>query len=512
MKQPQLAILAMLASVTVLAANWTWELPLDQYKRMDVFQRSQYDKAAALFKKKNYRAAVSEFEKFKVQFPDSDQMPYILFMIGHSQHNDKQRNAAIKTYNEVLDYFGDVIPEASASLYYAGVAHIENGDVRDGMLLLKEMVEDEDYHKHALAAGALRHLADNDWKNGNADDAVRYWKRVVSEFGKTNKREADQARDKVTDHYIKTRNYAAYESWRITDENRADTKHRKSVAQHVWHRAYHNFHGTWDKYGDFNRDEKKNDMQACHDWFLSQKTWYEQEDDQWGFYNNALLFAAHRLHDRPETKRLLDEVVPSLRKLTDQKIRNDRFAWLADRLREGQDFDNALYCVTMIADPPLASYKEYEILGAKGKWDAAVKRLQDIENMGNTDWAARALGERARVYKDVLRKYEEAIVLYQQLNNPPHNLWAIQECYRRWGKLKEALVVLSEIENMFPDHASNAAWHKASYLSEAGELERAVAQARRILKVYPKSSASSKAHQFLEKHGIATGGGVVEND
>ena len=38
----------------------------------------------------------------------------------------------------------------------------------------------------------------------------------------------------------------------------------------------------------------------------------------------------------------------------------------------------------------------------------------------------------------------------------------------------------------------------------------AVAQARRILKVYPNSQASSNAHQLLERYGVDTGGGVTE--
>jgi tetratricopeptide (TPR) repeat protein len=80
------------------------------------------------------------------------------------------------------------------------------------------------------------------------------------------------------------------------------------------------------------------------------------------------------------------------------------------------------------------------------------------------------------------------------------------------GKLKEALGTLTELENMFPDEAARAAWTKATYYKEAGDRPRAIAQARRVLKVYPKAPESSHAHQMLEEFGIATGGGVVDEE
>ena len=46
----------------------------------------------------------------------------------------------------------------------------------------------------------------------------------------------------------------------------------------------------------------------------------------------------------------------------------------------------------------------------------------------------------------------------------------------------------------------------------AGRGKKAIAQARKILKAYKKSHEASLAHQLLEKYGIATGGGVFEED
>mgnify|MGYP003920437325 CR=1 FL=1 len=70
--------------------------------------------------------------------------------------------------------------------------------------------------------------------------------------------------------------------------------------------------------------------------------------------------------------------------------------------------------------------------------------------------------------------------------------------------------ILREIEAVFPKQGPAAAWKRVEYYEKKKLQEKAVAGARRILKIYPKSKQSSQAHQFLEKHGVATGGGLDE--
>ena len=45
----------------VRAAKWDWVLPGERYKKLSVFERAQYDKAAVFFKGQDYRAAAAEF-------------------------------------------------------------------------------------------------------------------------------------------------------------------------------------------------------------------------------------------------------------------------------------------------------------------------------------------------------------------------------------------------------------------------------------------------------------------
>ncbi|NQT85560.1 hypothetical protein HQ560_02275 [bacterium] len=506
-------MICMALPATAGAKDWSWRLAAERYKKLNVFQRAQYDKAARALDESNYQGASSEFMKFKVQFPDSTALSYVLFMRGYCLHKAKMRNNAIKVYTEVLDYFGDNIEDAAPALYFMGSAYIENGDVRDGIQCMQEMVEDEEYCTHALAAGALRHLADNHWKNKELAKAVTYWKRIVAEFSAVNHYEASAARSRIIGYYVKNKDYAGYENWRVTAKNRDSAKYRVGLVEAVMHVArgrVFNWHSK--EYGRFDKDARAAAAKACFEYLQSRKSWYDKAGSTWTYYDRAISFLSHYHHDKKMRDRHIDEAVAIVKKEPDRDRRHYLLGWLVDRLREARDYERARYIIGLITDPPLAAYKGYELLSAQQKWAPAAKKLEDIEKMGDAKWAARAMTERANLYKDRLGRYEDAIKLYHQINNVPWTLWQIQDAYIRWGKLKDAITTLSEIENSFPSEASKAAWHKASYYHEAKMAKMAIAHARKILKAYKTSQESSLAHQLLEKYGIQTGGGVFDEE
>ena len=504
--------LALLGSLA-WARDWTWQLPNERYKQLNLFQRAQYDRAADTLNQGNYQGAASEFEKFKVQFPDAPILPYIVLLRGYCLHKAKQRNQAIKVYHEVLDYFADSVGDAAPAQYFMGLAHLENGDVREGVQCLSDMIADEDYRKHPLAAGALARLAEIHWRKKEVDQAVKYWKQIVADFSESSHTEANQARHNLTVYYIKQKDYAAYDAWLVTPENRDDPKARVWIALNVIDRAYHNvFPGHLNEYSRFEQKERWAAMKACFDYYAAQKPWFEKADDLWNYYTRAIQFLANYYQDKKVRDKCVDDIVAIIKKIADKKDANSRYAWLIDRLREGGDYERARYCIGLMTDPPYAAYKDCELLIAQTKWPEAIARLQQVEAMGNEYWTATAQDRRAWIYKDCIQQYEKAIELYRAINKPPATLWYIQECYMRMGKLDEAVTTLSELENSFPDQAPRAAWYKASYYHEAKQAKQAIAQARKILKAYKASPEASSAHQLLEQYGIATGGGVFEEE
>lgn len=499
-----------LSCVTVVAKDWTWVLSPERYQEMSMFERAQYDKAVELLKKNAFKAAATEFEKFQTQFSESTFLPHILFMRAYCLHSDKTRNEAIKLYNEVMDYFGQSVDDAAPALYFMGVAHIENGDIKEGLKCMQEMVDDKDYSKHPLAAGALCALADNCWRNKEREKAVKYWQQAAG-FWESNQTDANKGIAGATAYYIKTKNYKGYEGWLVNPTNAENPKDRQWQAANAWNVAWNGFSNDFGgEYTTFNQKEKAEAMKAFWTWFKVQRQWYEKNKDPWGFYSASIYFLTQRWGEKEERDKLTEEALVYIKSLPDKADADKKIAWICDRLYEAGAPDRSIYVADQISDRPAAEYKKYEVYAGQKAWEKALARLKDIEAMPNDKWKMAAMSERARLYKDVLARYEEAIKLYQLINKPPETLWSIQDAYKRQGKLNEALQQLTEIENSFPDQAAQAAWYKAAYLDEAGDKEKAIAQGRRIMKVYPKSDASSKAHDLLQKLGVKTGGGVAD--
>lgn len=192
--------------------------------------------------------------------------------------------------------------------------------------------------------------------------------------------------------------------------------------------------------------------------------------------------------------------------------KDDGLAGLIDRLRNVRQFDRAMELVARIENQPLAMWKEIEILGAREQFAAQAAKCDELEKLEDKGFSVRALRLRAQLYKDRLAKYEDAVKLYAMINDPPGTIWATSECYERMGKPDSAVNALTEIENFFERDASQAALRKAEIWDRAHDKVKTVAALRAVLKKYPKSQASSQAHQMLERLGVATGGGVIDEE
>lgn len=513
------AVLVCTVGVNSAHAGWNWRMDAKRYQTLDVFERAQYNKALSLFVARNYKAAASEFEKFKVQFSDSQQLSNILFMRGYSLHHAKNRITAIKAYSEVLDFFPDEVDDASAALYHTAVAYCENGDIRKGLQCFKQMVTHEKYSRHSLAAGALTRLASNHWQNKEYGKALTYWKQCYKDFITENPGEAWKARDQVFAYYIKSQDYKALERWLLDDKTRNDAQTRTWIATHAMGMGHGNFGHAWGKYLGPAAKEKKADMKALYLWYKSCKPWFDKANRTWTHYDQSLNFLIHRWNDPDEKKSLMEQMMVYLKKAKDAakdakaKAKIDPlYCRMCDLTKDGRLYDQARFCVAQISDPFLAAWKEYEIRSHQGKWESAVVQLIEIENRNDAKWKAQALESRAFIYKERLGQFDKAIAVYRAISAPPRTLWAIQDCQKRAGKLKAALVTLSEIESMFPNERPRVLWTKAVYYDQAGNAKMAIAHARRLLKAYPKSPESSGAHQLLERHNIETGGGVSDEE
>jgi len=484
------------------------DLDVNEYAKLNTFERAQYKKAIDLANSKQYRAAASEFEKFKVQFTDSPILPYILFMKGYSLHMQKDRYSAIKVYNEVLDYFGEEIDPASRALFFLGVANFQNGDTKQGLEAMVEMVEDEDYSQHPLAAGALDYLANNSWKNDEKEQAVKYWKQIVKDFSKSNSRVATAARDSIMNYYVIKKNYTGLDSWGIAPDstNKQKMGFVNRVDYNAWVGFYHN-RGVY-KFNQFQKKDSNAIKKAFINYYISKKPFYEQDDDMWTYYYQLLNFLSRIYYDKELMDKTINETITLVSKMENKDVADSRYVAVINRLRDDKKYTQAELLISRMNNQVLAEWQRQIILERRYKWEDAIKKLDLIASMNVKD-AQRCADRKGYIYMYYLRKYDLAIKFYREVDNPPKNLWKIAECQYRQTKLKEAITTLSEIENSFPDSAADSAWKKVEYYKGADDIKLGIANARRIMKMYPNSSASSKAHQYLEGYGIATGGGVL---
>ncbi|MFT5123153.1 MAG: TolA-binding protein [Kiritimatiellia bacterium] len=502
-----------LASTSLgFSADWRWQLSADRYKQLNAFERALYDKGRTAFEQREYRAAATAFEKFKVEHEESPLLPYVIFMQGRSLHEAKDRGKAIRAYNEVLDYFGDVIDDAAPALYYLGVAHLDNGDKKDGILAMKEMVEDEDYSVHPLAAGALARLADNYWANQDKTLAVKYWKQVVVDFSDSNAEQSTKSRNAVILYYVEEGRIAEITPWLMNDVEESErVKRRADIAADVASVVLDAFRTNPTYHQEKYKAAKAKQAGELWTWLSGEKASFTASKQEWKYLKNAVHLTGAYLKKKQAVDPLLNEAQAYIKTLPDEKVRDQRVNEMADFLKDYVgDFDRAFHVIGAHSDPNYVVYKRAEYLLRANKVKEAAEQYKRCESMPDKNLALYALHNRAHIYRERLNMQDEAIKLYQQIAKPPSTLWYIAECYTRKKDHKSALNTWREIENSFPEDAPRAAWNRADYYQKMGENKLAVAEARSLLKRYPTSGESSAAHQLLESYGIDTGGGVQQ--
>ena len=590
-------------------------LPPELLRQMTVFQRSQYDKALSLLKKGETEAAGNEFDKFLTQFKGSPATGFVLYQKAFSSYWGMNRFQSIKQFNEVMDFFPSDLPAASPALFYMGLAHIENGDIAEGMKLFKEMVDDEDYKKDPLAARALVHLSTNAVKNKDVPKAVALWKRAANEYSsRTNWARRDH--EDGNGNFNAENNLLLYVFWRdaygellpLSDGwNTFDWEREKkalhpepavALGKDVWGARrtvlrigllvewlgpiqYTHFRlNSADEaanellQGDQKKEMKRSKLLA----FLKKpatKAVYLAAGMR-AQYNRDVIRVIGP--GKPAAiKPYIEDVLAEAKEVVDAAKANPkepvdvfRFSQAFQRIPDAKATQAAAYqLVEVYRSLPMEAQRSvaihdlallmpnrkiwsgiaaqiphrglrvwdmYWVYAAGFRfWDRpsqadykeSLKYLDEVDTMDEKLLAEiNQLGEQSHHWRpvskknllrhrgDVLREmgqYAKAIAAYRQGDNAGEALGHIAECYQKLGDHKKVIETWSEIQNMFPEKAAEAAWDKARYyLSPMGDKKMAAASARYIMKAYPSSPYASSAHQMLEDLGLKSGGGVAE--
>lgn len=569
------ARLALALAIQVMAScgNAEEEVTLspDDYKKLDTFEGVLLGKADALFAEGlkggalKFRVAAPAYESFALQFPKSVAVPYALLRQGRSMQLDKKRFEAIKVYNQVLDYYPNVLLYAGAALCYIGDCHFDNGNVKDAMKAWAEMAKDPDYRKHRLAAGALNHLADNLGTQDKWADAVFYYEQVCTDFRQSNRGAAGYAIAKLRFCHVRLKPDVAklralYDKIatfadRPGSTNDVDFANQviASVNEHggfndgdkaqraecikyygYWAKALEGKHLKWDDYQITIANYRMREEADV-------KKWYERLDKQYKDY--------WRLGDYDRTMKwmvLYLEHLPKLQeyynKLAFDKMQNSQIIELIkvlystsgdnaaktypigrgtiprlkpgtpDSVREGlakfiwlKDGDAVELLCKGMQDLDLAKWTLMNFYVESFKVDKALALANEL--VKSPGYAKKTYLVRAGIYRGK-KMYNEAIGDYMLYDMPPETYYSIAECYMAWGKPAQAITQLSEIESFFAAEAPRAALEIAFVYRAINQKKSYIAGLRGVIKKYVDSPQSSTAHQLLQQMGVKSGGGT----
>lgn len=514
------------------AQAWSWKLNNAVYQELDVFARDQYQKAETAFEKKNYKLAANEFKRFTLEFGATPAVSAAAFMHAHAVMYDEKRYEAIKLYQEVVDFFPDDTNYAPAAMYYIGAAYIANGDVRQGLKELEELVESTRYKGHPLVANALESLADNYRKN---DDWVKYFKygtRIHSEYFGSNRRESEEMRRELTEWYLKTSRYKEIEELNAIHAYK-DGKANAGYWYYIWDCAYGstlaNARNAF--YTPKEEPERKEAIEKFWTYWLSGQEVITKHS-RWEWQRRSLEYLLrYRRGAKEEWSKLLDETVANNK--DDAQVRHvikllmsygmlerarelfplvkdqqGLYVWYSLELINSNQFEEAAHVIGKIVDPGVQKWRTYELYARQNDWKHCVETLKEIKD-NDPDRAVRATWALADIYRERTRQYEDAVKLYQSIAEPPNTSFRIADAFKRWGRQRQAHETYTEIENFFPAHAAKAASYRGHMWLDFGDKEQAIAEFRRILKIYKGTPEASDAHVQLEKLGVATGGGKI---
>ena len=544
MKRLALAVVALAPLfATARTYEWSWRMPDRVYQNLEFTLRASVDRATKVFQQAwdaerrgvkvtdlvpQYRAAKAEWKKVQIQAEaegfDESLLAYVIFMQGYAAARAHDRNEALKLYGEVVDLYPEETWIAYPARYFAGATRIDMGDVKAGEATLDDLIDLGAKSENPIIASALVRRAQRYAAVGKDAIALEHWKKVRP-YKESIYWTWNDANNSVGA-------YASYLGDRETlDQALADRNDEKDAKKRLDRQIeIVNGHAWWyingnrwdwthprkyfvDKYSKkSDRDKALAKFNAfMQKWALSLKELFTQAERP--FEAEVLAFRIKASETKVgDLVKDVDRLLAGIKSEKNDNVKARLAEACAMSLAWRGAFDAAKRFPEVVPNPVKAAKLRYDIAYQQGDWKAVVLAIEEIlareiDPAAVQNWKY-TLGW---VYRDQLKDYEKAIAVYSEITDPPRQLWEISWAYRRAKKNKEAYRAVTEIASMFPKDAPEAVFRIAEWREQDGEKEKAIALYRRLLSQpeWKQSGASSRAHQALERLGVATGGAMT---
>lgn len=540
------AFLAALCALTVYARQyeWSWRMPADVYQNLEFTMRSGVDRATKVFAQADdaerrgakvtdlvplYRAARAEWKKVQIQVEAEDfneqVLAYVIFMQGLCATRAHDRNEAVKMFGEVIDLYPDETWVSYPARYFLGATKVGMGDVRAGDGDIDELIDISRQSDNAVIAYALNSRAGRLWDAGKETEAIELWKECQRRFKETCHWTWQSANNSVAFAAAVTGDMASMQE--ALDMRNDERDEKKRIARQVevldghlewylngmrwgWVQPLKYFCEKYPKESE-RREKVTKFGRSMAAWAATQRPAYAAAGRDYEAVVYA--FRIRSMVEKPsDLAREAASVREGIAKEKEVKLRARWARGAAMTLSYIRAYDMARPFAEVIGAPLAAAKLRYDIEREAGNWKAAVLALEEIisretEPAQQQRWRY----ELGWVYRDRIKDQEKAIKTYSEITDPPRQLWEISLAYRYAKKNKEAFRALTEIASMFPKDAPDAVYRMAEWYEQDGAKQKAVVLYRRLLSQpeWKQTGASSRAHQALERLGIATGGAMV---
>jgi len=543
--------------------------PADAYKKLDTFEALNLEDADKLYNKKDYTGAFAAYKAYSFEFPKSKATAYVLLRMGRCLHQLDKRNAAIKSYQDVVDYFPDSVRYAAAALFYIGQCHGQNGDEDKQTAVWAKMVKDDDYVAQPNSGTALTHLGKAMQKLGRFDEAAEYQWRTAVNFLQSNPNAAKEARDAVIYHYaVRKPNHEKLmefftaasgfdgrgrgtqkpaenpDYWSTALSVSVDCKDEKARADACTYWStklgsqFPDNDGLRKLWCDAMLVHEKNSklwvermkkqyaskpatldraLQWCH-WFgrdqkLQAAFFMETIHPMLGSMENkeriALMGKLNSSHYRmSEQARAVMNTIKTQGMKDDELLNFTNVA--ADFLTE----EEMMRYYARFTDKMLATKARFDYYNSRSHRNKPFmeKALVEIPALRKSPkYASADLSWQEAVLLEGLGRYEEAIKAYNSANRQPDSTWKVADCLQALKNYPKAIETVRQLESVGGPTAAQACLRIADIYRAAGDKAREVDQLRLVLQRYPKSGQpQSDAHNRLESYGVAIKGGEAE--
>lgn len=540
--------------------------PSEAFSKLDTFEGLNLEDADKLYNKKDYKGAFAAYKAYSFEFAKSRALPYVLLRMGRCLHQLEKRNAAIKAYQDVVDYFPDDVRYAAAALFYIGQCHGQNGDETKQVAVWARMVKDDDYVAQPNSGTALTFLGKEMAELGKFEEAAEYQWRTAVNFLQSNPNAAKAAREAVIAHYARrSPNHDKLKEFYVAAsgfDGRGQNIENPEEDSRYWTTALNT---AVDGRADAEVRKK-----ACAYWGAKIGDKFQDNDALRKLWADVLMVAEEdqeswvaRLEKQYKSKpKTIDRVLQFCDYLRAKELRAAFFkregaslisslkteekVKVMNRLRHPLGMHEEAQSVMRLVDLGgmtdeqlrnmgffAANYETEEgvmryfarmkdkLAATKARFDYykqrshrnkpnAEKALAEIPELQKSpDYAGSGLmWSKGELLREI-GEHGEAIKAFRAANREPDTTWAVTDCMIAMKQYPQAIKTVRDLESV-SGQAPRAALKVADIHRISGDKAREVDQLRIVLKRYPKSGESSEAHRRLESYGVALVGGEAE--